>query len=184
MAAASSDVFGSSGKSGKGGARLADGGDYDWVLGRYTKCQRSGFLLTNGDPFEKVADQNCDADELVIERLGDDPKGLTFQASYLTPMWRRYYEGVGSYNSKYIDEITFYNDHAEMFNGTSWVSLGAQESDVSTMRVSRLDGYPSSVVADTYGNWLRAIPGFPSVQFVQFEILATLLFTDVDSERE
>src|SRR6056300_784294 len=108
MAAASNDVSGSSSKSGKGSARLADGEDYKWVLGRYTKCQYSGLYLFDGEPRGITQDQECDAgEELLIERLGDDPNGLTFQATFQfdesenSPALRYSYEGVGSYNLKY-----------------------------------------------------------------------------------
>lgn len=171
MAAASSDVSGS--KSGKGGGRLADGEDYKWAFGRYTKCQQSNIFLKNGGVI-RTNEGECDGENLVIERLGDNPKGLTFQATLgSTLRWRRFYEGVGSYNPQYIHEITFYCDHYERFNGTSWVT-GHPESDVSTMRVSQLDGNSSSVVVDLYTN--NQDPPH------QFERITTFLFTDVDSE--
>src|SRR5210317_940452 len=98
MAAASSDVSGS--KSGKGSARLADGEDYDWAVGRYTDCLVTGIRLRDGVPRAVKYDEACaNGEELVIERLGDDSNGLTFQATLLkSGELRRIYEGVGSYN--------------------------------------------------------------------------------------
>jgi len=187
MAAASSDVSGS--KSGKGSARLATGGDYEWILGRYTKCKISGINLANGEPRGITQDQECDAgEELLIERLGDDPNGLTFQATFQfdesenSPALRYIYEGVGSYNLKYKDVITFYTDHVEIKQNGNWEPLNStQASDVSTMRVSELDGDCSSVVADIYEN--EQIDFLPAPPF-QYEAIATYLFTDVDSECE
>ncbi len=67
MAAASNDVSGSSSKGGKGSARLANGGDYDWVVGNYTKCKHDAIAIVNGEPFATRSDFDC-AEDLVIER--------------------------------------------------------------------------------------------------------------------
>ncbi len=192
MAAASSDVSGS--KSGKGSARLANGEDYEWALGRYTDCLVTGIRLVDGVPVN-FGERECDG-QLVIERLGDDSNGLTFQATVSRndasqaqsgPAFRRIYEGVGSYNRHYSGEIEFYADHKEQLVDGTWVILpGEQESDVSTIRVSQLDGDCSSVVADVYENGnvpANLLPGLPDYDF-QLERIGTILFTDVDSESE
>ena len=188
MAAASSDVSGTGSKSGKGGGRLANGGDYKWVLGRYTECEYTGFRLKDGELREILGEECDDGEELVIERLGNDQNGLTFQATYNKPARgpaapRRYiYEGVASYNPKYIDQITFYTDHREKLVNGNWEPYpDSQESDVSTIRVSQLDGYGSSVVADVYRN--GQVPARTSSAW-QGEWIVTYLFTDVDSESE
>ncbi len=181
MAAASSDVSGS--KSGKGSARLADGEDYDWAVGHYTECLTTGLRLVDGELLDTKDD--CNTQELVIERLGNDPKGLTFQASFQLdgpPVLRYIYEAVGSYNRRYSDEIMFYTDHVEQLVAPgTWETLNStQASDVSTLRVSQLDGDTTSVVADFYEN--EQIDFIPNVPLYQYEAMATYFFTDVDTE--
>ena len=97
------------------------------------------------------------------------------------PNHRIIYEGVGSYNHRYSDEITFYADHTELLvDGTGETLNITQESDVSTLRVSKLDGDCSSVVADFYEN--EQIDFIPNVPTYQYEATVTYFFTDDDSE--
>ncbi len=94
--------------------------------------------------------------------------------------YRRIYEGVGSYNRRYSDEIEFYCDHTELLVDGTWETLNiTQESDVSTLRVSKLDGDCSSVVADIYENGnvpAKLLPGLPDYDF-QLERIGTILFS-------
>ena len=151
-------------------------------FGHYTKCQFSGIRLRDGEPNGFTNQEEC-GDTLVIERLGDDPKGLIFEGTFQQPRSRlRYiYEGVGSYNRRYSGEIMFYADHVEQLVAPdTWEALNStQASDVGTMRVSQLDGDTTSVVADFYENeQVDFIPGVPTYQY---EAVSTYLFTDVDS---
>lgn len=181
-AAASNNVsFGSqistSTKSGKG-ARLASGQDYDWAVGNYNTCIKSGVTLNGGEPVNFGGPINCGS-TLTIDHLGD-PDGLTFQATVVfggrIPL-RYLFEGVGSYNRLYKSQIEFYTDHTETLNETTgeWVPFSfPTETDVSVMRISELEGDTTSVVADLYEN--DQLRGF------QFEVIATMLYTEDDSE--
>ncbi len=187
MAAALNDV--SCSKSGKGSARIATGVDYDWVVGNYTECRNTDIVLTDGEP-RTEENEVCDNGQvLVVERLGADPSGLTFQATFQfdgPPALRYIYEGVGSYNPRYKEEVMFYADHSEEKKNGTWEPFSTNEpqaSDVATLRVSQLGGDGSSVVGDFYVN--KQVPAgsfFPGAPTFLYEAIATYLFIDVDSE--
>ena len=73
--------------------------------------------------------------------------------------------GVGSYNPKFSDEITFYTDHIEYLRKTesgdnTWVDFGSSlDTDVLTLKCSKLNPYPDgkTIVCDINSNLVREV---------------------------
>jgi len=180
--------IGKSGKSIKSssGDGLANGEDYDWILGDYTAIYHSNVNLINGKPSGKPRTRSgppASYDRsLQIVRIGDDSSGgYAFGATYQVGNHvRSVFDGVGSFNPSFTNQINFYEDHLEWYNGTDWTTLGsAENSDVSSMRCSQLQNEKAGshrIVCDVYENENTG-------DSFHMEVISTILFTD-DSMKE
>ncbi len=179
-----------SGKSGKSAKALglATYEDYKWLLGDYTvKDPDTTVFNFEGEPFNP--DPRSKGTEFTIESLLDS-EGLAFQATIYFDNGvdfyaREIFEGVASYNTDYVNEVTFYSDHIQVLNSTdgNWNTLpNADVSEVGHIRCSKLAQVPSgsSIACDAYNNdYFFNVPG---VGDVHIESMYSAVWTDVTDE--
>lgn len=170
-----------SSKSGKGSAIAPT--DYSWLVGNYSKCTQTLIFLFDGVPFLTTEDDNCTGSRaLSIDSLGGSNR--MFQSTLRTEVAvpcsavnipppncpnktlpdttssRHIFEGVGSYNPMFENEMIFHTDHQDVLeiddDGKEvWVPQGdSTEQDKGTLTCSQLENYPggSTIVCDLYEN--------------------------------
>ena len=169
-----------SGKSGKSANALglATPDDYSWILGNYEAEPHTLVTLSNGESgASELPPTDMEGSRLEVKFLafpGVPPtNALALEAkvffSFLNEATgdrvfaREVYEGVGSYNTDFANQVTFYTDHLEFQQPDgSWAPVdNAVASEVGSTRCSKLSKVPSgsSIVCDSYANDVFNITG-------------------------
>ena len=186
---------GLSGKSGKSANALglATPDDYQWILGNYKPYDSTLITLINGESGAgELPPPDIEGSRLEVKFLAFPglPPNSSFEAkvsfSFLNEAGdrvfaREVYEGVGSYNTDFANQVTFYTDHLEFqASDGSWFRVGDEvASDTSSLTCSKLPKVPSgsSIVCDTYTNDYFNITGG-----LQQETIASTVWTEVTDE--
>ena len=186
---------GLSGKSGKSANALglATPDDYQWILGNYKPYDSTLITLINGESDAgELPPPDIEGSRLEVKFLAFPglPPNSSFEAkvsfSFLNEAGdrvfaREVYEGVGSYNTDFANQVTFYTDHLEFqASDGSWFRVGDEvASETGSLTCSKLPKVPSgsSIVCDTYVNDYFNINGG-----LQQEIIASTVWTEVTDE--
>ena len=118
--------------------------DYSWVVGDYTSCTRSAMVLKEGNFLQTEETASCpESQSIEIAALGSPTRFYQLILTAIgrpclhvdqldckgaTDIWH-VFEGIGSYNPKFKDEITFFSDHLEYLNGDGEWGLASDTND-------------------------------------------------------
>ena len=188
-----------SGKSGKSANALglANPDDYQWILGNYEADKSTSITLFDGESggASELPPIEMEGSRLEVNFLAFPgvPPTNALEAkvffSFLNEATgdrvfaREVYEGVGSYNTDFANQVTFYTDHLEFQQPDgSWAPVdNAVASEVGSMRCSKLSKVPSgsSIVCDSYANDVFNITG---TGLIHQEVIASSVWTEVTDE--
>ena len=183
------------GKGGKDG--LATYEDYEWFVGDYTvKDPDTTINLAEGDRYElpSFKGTRLEVKNVLAE---DGSPSLIFEADFYYE-WtntlggqmnaREIFDGVASYNLDFVNQVTLYSDHVELFLNGEWTRIDNHiVSEVGHFTCSKRAGFPSgnSIICDGYGNDLYIpVDGSSAGEPVHFESMSSAVWTDITGEDE